>query len=132
MNLLAGPVDDGAVRLGTLDLPLSDAQRAAVMGPEVLVGVRPEGLVPVGDNQPGIHVVIDVVEELGSDTYLYCSTVENEGDLGVSRPITVRRDASSEHAGGEALTLQPLMHAVHLFDAASGLRLPDANVPALA
>ncbi len=125
MNLLAGPVDDGAVRLGSLDLPLSDAQRAALMGSEVLVGVRPEGLVPVGDNQPGIRVVIDVVEELGSDTYLYCSTADGGVGLDAGRPITVRRDASSEHAGGDKLTLQPLLHAVHLFDAASGLRLPD-------
>ena len=56
---------------------------------------------------------------------------ETEGDLGASRAITVRRDASSDHVGGEQLNLQPQLHAVHLFDAATGRRLPDAVVPAL-
>ena len=44
----------------------------------------------------------------------------------------MRRDASSDHVGGERLNLQPLLHAEHLFDAATGRRLPDAVVPALA
>ena len=56
---------------------------------------------------------------------------EIAGVLDVSA-ITVRRDASSDHVGGEQLNLQPQLHVVHLFDAASGRRLPDAVVPALA
>ena len=43
----------------------------------------------------------------------------------------MRRDASSDHVGGEQLNLQPQLHAVHLFDAVTGRRLPDAVVPAL-
>ncbi len=132
MNLLRGALTVDGVRLGTFDVPLSPEQRAALSGPEVLVGLRPEALVPVSADRPGMPVVVDVVEELGSDTYLYCSTPATEGDLGASRAITVRRDASSDHVGGERLNLQPLLHAEHLFDAATGRRLPDAVVPALA
>ena len=132
MNLLRGALTVDGVRLGTFDVPLSPEQRAALSGPEVLVGLRPEALVPVPGDRPGMPVVVDVVEELGSDTYLYCSTPETEGDLGASRAITVRRDATSDHVGGEQLNLQPQLHAVHLFDAVTGRRLPDAVVPALA
>jgi multiple sugar transport system ATP-binding protein len=132
MNLLRGVLTVDGVRLGTFDVPLSPEQRAALSGPQVLVGLRPEALVPVPDDRPGMPVVVDVVEELGSDTYLYCSTPETEGDLGASRAITVRRDASSEHVGGQHLNLEPMLRAVHLFDAATGRRLPDAVVPAFA
>ena len=93
------------------------------------MGVRPEGTGLVGQRRH--PVVVDVIEELGGDRYLYCSTPETEGDLGASRAITVRRDASSDHVGGEQLNLQPQLHAVHLFDAVTGRRLPDAVVPAL-
>ena len=132
MNLLRGALTVDGVRLGTFDVPLSPEQRSALSGPQVLVGLRPEALVPVPGDRPGMPVVVDVVEELGSDTYLYCSTPETEGDLGASRAITVRRDASSDHVGGEQLNLQPRLDAVHLFDAVTGRRLPDAVVPALA
>jgi multiple sugar transport system ATP-binding protein len=87
----------------------------------VSIGVRPEGLVPVTDGQPGIRVVVDVVEELGSDTYVYTSTTDDS-----PRVVTVRRDASSCHEPGETLTLQPALRSLHLFDATSGARLPDA------
>ena len=127
MNLLRGALTVDGVRLGTFDVPLSPEQRAALSGPEVLVGLRPEALVPVPGDRPGMPVVVDVVEELGSDTYLYCSTPETEGDLGASRAITVRHDASSDHVGGEQLNLQPQLHAVHLFDAATGRRLPTPS-----
>jgi len=129
MNLLQGPLGDAGVRLGTYDLPLSPAQRGALSGDGVIVGIRPEAMVPVGDDEPGLRVAVDVVEELGSDTYLFCTPLERAGGAAASDaapPITVRRDAASEHRGGEALTLQPAAHAVHLFDAATGLRLPDA------
>ena len=80
MNLLRGPRRStvrcasapSTCRSATRSVPRSWARRC-------WWACAPRALVPVGDNQPGIRVVIDVVEELGSDTYLYCSTADDGG-----------------------------------------------------
>ncbi|WET77239.1 sn-glycerol-3-phosphate ABC transporter ATP-binding protein UgpC [Amycolatopsis sp. QT-25] len=115
MNLLETTVDsDGAVAGGTR-LPLTPAQRSALTGPGVVVGVRPEGWT-IGDG--GFEAVVEVVEELGSDQYLYC----RDGD----RVLTVRTPGMAPWQRGEPISLTPQPGAVHLFDAATGDRLPDA------
>ncbi|OLZ57881.1 ABC transporter ATP-binding protein [Amycolatopsis keratiniphila] len=115
MNLLATTVDsDGAVAGGTR-LPLTPAQRSALTGPGIVVGVRPEGWT-IGDG--GFEAVVEVVEELGSDQYLYC----RDGD----RVLTVRTPGMAPWQRGEPISLTPQPGAVHLFDAATGDRLPDA------
>ncbi|KFU78350.1 carbohydrate ABC transporter ATP-binding protein, CUT1 family [Amycolatopsis lurida] len=115
MNLLKTTVDaDGAVAGGTR-LPLTPAQRSALTGPGIVVGVRPEGWT-IGDG--GFEAVVEVVEELGSDQYLYC----RDGD----RVLTVRTPGMAPWQRGEPITLTPQPGAVHLFDAATGDRLPDA------
>ncbi|UUV31050.1 sn-glycerol-3-phosphate ABC transporter ATP-binding protein UgpC [Amycolatopsis roodepoortensis] len=115
MNLLETTVDsDGAVVGGTR-LPLTPAQRSALTGPGIVVGVRPEGWT-IGDG--GFEAVVEVVEELGSDQYLYC----RDGD----RVLTVRTPGMAPWQRGEPITLTPQPGAVHLFDAATGDRLPGA------
>ncbi|WP_181770835.1 ABC transporter ATP-binding protein [Amycolatopsis pittospori] len=115
MNLLETTVDtDGAVAGGTR-LPLTPAQRSALTGPGIVVGVRPEGWT-IGDG--GFEAVVEVVEELGSDQYLYC----RDGD----RVLTVRTPGMAPWQRGEPISLTPRPGSVHLFDAATGDRLPDA------
>ncbi|MER6667591.1 MULTISPECIES: ABC transporter ATP-binding protein [Amycolatopsis] len=115
MNLLETTVDsDGAVAGGTR-LPLTPAQRSALTGPGIVVGVRPEGWT-IGDG--GFEAIVEVVEELGSDQYLYC----RDGD----RVLTVRTPGMAPWQRGEPISLTPQPGAVHLFDAATGDRLPDA------
>ncbi|MDT7799367.1 MAG: multiple sugar transport system ATP-binding protein [Actinomycetota bacterium] len=113
MNLLQTTVDsDGAVVGGTR-LSLTPAQRSALTGPGIVVGVRPEGWT-IGDG--GFDAVVEVVEELGSDQYLYC----RDGD----RVLTVRTPGMSPWQRGQAIALAPRIGSVHLFDAATGDRLP--------
>ncbi|MFJ4104368.1 ABC transporter ATP-binding protein [Amycolatopsis japonica] len=115
MNLLETTVDtDGAVAGGTR-LPLTPAQRSALTGSGIVVGVRPEGWT-IGDG--GFEAIVEVVEELGSDQYLYC----RDGD----RVLTVRTPGMAPWQRGEPISLTPQPGAVHLFDAATGDRLPDA------
>ncbi len=115
MNLLETTVDtDGAVAGGTR-LPITPAQRSALTGPGIVVGVRPEGWT-IGDG--GFEAVVEVVEELGSDQYLYC----RDGD----RVLTVRTPGMAPWQRGEPISLTPKPGTVHLFDAATGDRLPDA------
>ncbi|EME65192.1 ABC transporter ATP-binding protein [Amycolatopsis decaplanina] len=115
MNLLETTVDAGGAVAGGTRLPLTPAQRSALTGPGIVVGVRPEGWT-IGDG--GFEAVVEVVEELGSDQYLYC----RDGD----RVLTVRTPGMAPWQRGEPISLTPQPGAVHLFDAATGDRLPDA------
>ncbi|MFD9890117.1 ABC transporter ATP-binding protein [Amycolatopsis sp. NPDC059027] len=119
MNLLESTVDSDGVVLGGAKIPLTPAQRSALTGPEIVVGVRPEGW-DLGEAGTGIDAVVEVVEELGSDQYLYCRTT------GTEQVFTVRTPGMAPWQRGEKLGLAPKPGAVHLFDAASGDRLPDA------
>ncbi|MGE2713994.1 ABC transporter ATP-binding protein [Mycolicibacterium litorale] len=73
MNLLTAPITSSGVKIGedsSLALERDQLTRLHEAGlSEVTVGIRPEHLV-VSDSG-GIDVVIDLVEDLGSETYLY-------------------------------------------------------------
>ncbi|WP_284745752.1 ABC transporter ATP-binding protein [Amycolatopsis sp. RTGN1] len=107
MNLLTTTVD------GPWSVPLTPAQRSALTGPGVVVGVRPEGWT-IGS---GVDAVVEVVEELGSDQYLYCRAESSE-------VLTVRTPGMAPWQRGETIKLEPKRESVHLFDAATGARLP--------
>lgn len=70
MNLYTVPVTAGAISLGdyTVELPREIASAAS----ELIIGIRPEQL-HIADH--GVGVEVDLVEDLGADTYLYGSTV---------------------------------------------------------
>jgi multiple sugar transport system ATP-binding protein len=106
MNLLSTTVD------GQWSVPLKPSQRSALTGPGVVVGVRPEGWT-IGS---GVDAVVEVVEELGSDQYLYCRAG--------SEVLTVRTPGMAPWQRGERIMLEPKRESVHLFDAATGARLP--------
>ena len=121
MNLLEEDVtSDGKIAYGNFGIELGPAQRAALTSNKVVVGSRPEGFRILGHDEPGVHAKVDAVEDLGNDVYIYLSTEEPE-----QRAITVRRPAGSQHQVGEGLTLRPSRSAMHVFDQATGLRLPD-------
>ena len=63
MNLLTAPVSGGKAHMGDLDIDVP-----ASAGSSVTVGIRPEGWVPA---DKGFHVLVEVVEELGSDAFVY-------------------------------------------------------------
>jgi multiple sugar transport system ATP-binding protein len=73
MNLAEGTVADGAVTLGSFELPL-DRERRPADGGRVVVGIRPEAFedaaFAAGD-LPQVEVTAAVVEELGSDVYVF-------------------------------------------------------------
>ncbi|WP_099023588.1 ABC transporter ATP-binding protein [Mycolicibacterium palauense] len=74
MNLLTAPVVAEGVRVGensTLELERDQLSKLHDAGvDEVTVGVRPEQL-QVSDSGSGIEVVVDLVEDLGSEAYIY-------------------------------------------------------------
>ncbi|HVK24463.1 MAG TPA: sn-glycerol-3-phosphate ABC transporter ATP-binding protein UgpC [Actinokineospora sp.] len=119
MNLLPLHAEDWAVSFADTRIELSPAQRAAATSREITLGVRPEGFQIVGAND-GERAVVEVVEELGSDSYLYTTT---GGDT--AHPIVVRSGARDVPARGTTVGLKVQRSDVHLFDTATGARLPD-------
>ena len=67
MNLFDAPVVDGVVDLDGMRVPAP-----AGAGDRVTIGVRPEHLRLASAGEDGMRAVVDLVEELGADSYLHC------------------------------------------------------------
>jgi len=131
MNLIPTTVNGESAVIGGATIPLTPAQRTALTGSNIVVGIRPEGW-SIGKPEDGVAATIEVVEELGSDQYLYCSADDAEQitdaleDQPKAAPtFTVRAAGMSQWQRGEKIGLVPEPSAVHLFDADTGDRLPD-------
>ncbi|MDQ0455845.1 ABC transporter ATP-binding protein [Rhizobium paknamense] len=80
-------------------------------GQPVLVGIRPEHVLPVGEGRVEIAVPVDVVEPLGSDTLLHVSLGE--------ATVTARMPPAMRPKVGEVVRLGLDPTKLHVFDAAS-------------
>jgi multiple sugar transport system ATP-binding protein len=69
MNLVEATVDGGSVAFGQFQLPAASPAAAG----RVVLGIRPEAFedAAFAPNLPTIEVEVEVVEELGSDTYVF-------------------------------------------------------------
>jgi multiple sugar transport system ATP-binding protein len=119
MNLLVAPVSGGKAQLGDLNIDVP-----ASAGSSVTVGIRPEGWVPA---DKGFHVLVEVVEELGSDAYVYGKPADtnvsfaNVVDEGAQ--VIVRWDPKNPPKPGQTVTVVNVPGAVHLFDSTTGARI---------
>ncbi|BDT93483.1 sugar ABC transporter ATP-binding protein [Nocardia sputorum] len=113
MNLFTLPVTDGLVELGghAIALPRTVADEA---GNTVTVGIRPEHF-ELGDGS-GIEMEVDVVEELGSDAYIYGRTIAEGGTDGAGETIVSRADWRNPPAKGTRLRLATDSEHVYFFD----------------
>jgi multiple sugar transport system ATP-binding protein len=120
MNLLTVPLgSNGAVSIGGVAVTLPEAVRSACAAggwSELVIGVRPESLELAAD---GIAAEVQVVEEVGADAFLFCSTELG----GVDTRLVARVTAKRAPARGERVTLRPVADEAHLFDPVSGSRL---------
>ncbi|MDP9398461.1 MAG: sn-glycerol-3-phosphate ABC transporter ATP-binding protein UgpC [Actinomycetota bacterium] len=114
---------DGAKVAGTT-VPLSRevlGQIAAEGATRVMLGVRPESLEVVGQGQ-GFPVLVSVVEELGSDAFLYGNLPGGELDP-EGRDIIARVDPRRPPMKGETVYLRPRESEMHAFSTTTGERL---------
>ena len=116
MNLVQLAVVDGGVQFGDAVLPISREILAKSSGNKVTVGIRPEKLTV---SEHGLPVDVDVVEELGSDGYLY-GRAQLDGS---EQNMVVRVDAINHPKAGDKIHLIADPDSVHLFDVESGARL---------
>jgi multiple sugar transport system ATP-binding protein len=115
MNLCTVPLSNGTASFGGVDVPLPTG--VAGNGRSTLViGVRPESLEVAAD---GIPAKVDVVEDVGADAFVFCST-ELEGE---TLKLVARTEVRKAPKQGERVTLRPRPEEAHLFDSASGERL---------
>jgi len=120
MNLVILPLGaNGSLSLGGVPVPVPETVRSACADAghaEVVVGLRPEALVPGGE---GIAAEVEVVEEVGADAHLFC-VAELGGERTKLAARTAARDAPPR--GGRIL-LRPKPEEAHFFDPVRGLRL---------
>jgi len=130
MNLAEVEVNEGGARLGNLVIPLPRTTLEAAGkdgGRTVTLGFRPESL-DVTDGA-GLEVQVNVVEELGSDAFLYGSLVDSatvdqvQGTDGDG--IVARVNPKNPPRKGERVRLSLREGELHAFSTATGLRLPD-------
>jgi multiple sugar transport system ATP-binding protein len=119
MNILGTSISESGVRLGDAVLPVPREALAAAGNDEILVGVRPEDLRRCGSSEPGLRVIVEMVEELGADTFVYG---HSESD-GQQHPVVARFNGGDGAAVGEAIMLTAPADKLHLFDQASEQRL---------
>jgi multiple sugar transport system ATP-binding protein len=132
MNLLRGNVAEGRVEAGDLVF-----ERAGVRDGGVVVGVRPEGLRPVGERDagPGFEVQVDVVEPLGDEVLVLGSVAARDAGVrieteeatlladagtGDRAAVTVRLAPDVRPSPGSRLHLAVDPATAHLFDADTG------------
>jgi multiple sugar transport system ATP-binding protein len=119
MNLLVAPVVGGKAKLGNLEIAVP-----ASAGASVTVGIRPEGFAPASS---GFDVVVEVVEELGSDAFVYGKPADssvkfaNATDEGAQ--VILRWDPKNPPRPGQTVTVSANQSAVHLFSATTGERV---------
>ena len=117
MNLFdVNATESGAV-LGPITIPMDLEQRSGVHQ-RVTIGIRPEGM-SLTSPSSGIPAVVEVVEELGSEAYVYVAI-----DIdGVKKLVTVRTAPELVPKRSERLGLEIRPGSVHFFNFETGLRL---------
>jgi sn-glycerol 3-phosphate transport system ATP-binding protein len=137
MNLLMGSATGGRIAIG--DVELVDPQ---VPEGEVLVGIRPEGLRPVGQDHAGpvFEVCVEVVEPLGDEVLVHGSLEALDGVVRTEAPeaslladgdsaratVTLRLPPEERPTPGTRLRVAVAPNAVRLFDPSTGRAIEPA------
>jgi multiple sugar transport system ATP-binding protein len=121
MNLMPGRLETGAsgpvVRVGGGLVPLPTAPVGS--DPDVILGVRPEGLRIAPDGS--VPVTVTIVELLGAEAHVI-------GSLEDGTRVVIRQDNAQPRPNqGETVSVGVVPGAIHLFSAATGTRLEFAG-----
>jgi multiple sugar transport system ATP-binding protein len=123
MNIKTVPLTDAGGRFVDMILPLTreqvEAARADGGDGKVTVGFRPDHCELVGEGQGGMPITVDLVEELGSDEYVYGHAMLE----GSSERFVVRTHGRSSPNLGDVVNVKPRTDSHHAFHAVTGKRL---------
>jgi sn-glycerol 3-phosphate transport system ATP-binding protein len=121
MNLLPGELIAGGTAVRLLAGPTIPFVAGKPPGPDghaVTIGIRPEHVILGTDPQP-LTLNVDLVEPLGSETLVHGRLNDATGQEMVVR-------VPGHAPAGEHLPLRLLAEHLHVFDRASGHRMPNA------
>ena len=121
MNLKTVPLHDGGARLGGLSVPLPapilDAAAKSNLS-EVTLGVRPESF-RLAEDDSGLVIRVDLVEELGADAYIYGTS-----EIGEAREqFVIRVDGRTPPRMGDVVRMSVRTGEEHVFHPETGVRL---------
>jgi multiple sugar transport system ATP-binding protein len=122
MNIKTVPLTEQGARFVDMVLPLTREQIAtAAEGGDgkVTVGFRPEDSDLVGENEGGMPVTVDLVEELGSDEFVYGHAAMEGSD----ERFTIRTSGGRTPNLAEVVNVKPRADRHHAFHAVTGQRL---------
>lgn len=122
MNIKTVPLTESGATFGALNLPLTREQVAAAQqggDGKVTVGFRPEAAEVVTESTGALPIVVDLVEDLGSDANVYGHSEVG----GASERFVVRTERRYMPSMGETVYIKPNPSALHVFNAGSGQRI---------
>jgi multiple sugar transport system ATP-binding protein len=115
MNLITAEITDGGAKIGDYVVPIArDVLAKAGDDKTLTLGIRPEAFHLADD---GLPVKVSVIEELGSDAYLY-GTAEHTSDQ-----IIARIGTRLHNDKGTVVHLAPDPEKLHLFSTSTEDRL---------
>lgn len=132
MNIGTFPITDGVAKVGSAGIAVPRdviGTLAADDNNSITIGFRPEALDVVPQGTPdSIPVSVNIVEELGSDAFVYGSLVGEAGAADVhsgagDSQVIVRVDPRQVPAKGETIHVRIRTGEQHLFHAGSGERI---------
>ncbi|MCG7288044.1 sn-glycerol-3-phosphate ABC transporter ATP-binding protein UgpC [Cellulomonas sp. ACRRI] len=132
MNIGTFPITDGVAKVGSAGIAVPRdviSGLAADDNNSITIGFRPEALDVVPQGTPdSIPVSVNIVEELGSDAFVYGSLVGEAGAADVrsgagDSQVIVRVDPRQVPAKGETIAVRIRTGEQHLFHAGSGERI---------
>jgi multiple sugar transport system ATP-binding protein len=151
MNFMAGTLEDGKLRTGIGEFPLTGQLRQTLersgVGREVIVGIRPEDfedatLVPADIKGNGItfDATVDVIESLGAEKFVYFTKElgqtanvaelqelardSGRADTGsTAETVVARLDPATPINEGQNAELWADVRKIHVFDPSTGRNL---------
>lgn len=126
MSVWDARITDGALCLSDADTFRLPAELLESIGNrEVRVGIRAEDLRLAGEGEPGIELKVALVEELGSDGYLYGDARLGDKDV----DFVARVDGRNHPIPGDVVRVIPDLARLHVFDAETGERIDNPLTP---
>ncbi|MBT0565237.1 ABC transporter ATP-binding protein [Williamsia sp. CHRR-6] len=129
MNLFSAPLHDEGVSIAGATIAIERSARAQLTGQglsTVVVGVRPESF-SLSDSGDGVPVTVSLLEELGSETYVYATVDDPRVRTIDGDPVTLVARTSQRRpaAIGQQIRFTQTESTVHLFHPDTGARLVD-------
>jgi multiple sugar transport system ATP-binding protein len=123
MNIKTVALTEQGANFAELLVPLTREEIAAAKADggdgKVTVGFRPEDCDLVSASEGGLPVIVELVEDLGSDANIYGTATMD----GAPERFVVRTDRRSMPTMGDTVYVKPRTGKNHLFHATTGVRI---------